>query len=62
MYLKALSKYQGRVCFLDDMDPVADGVTVRLAPGHSPGHSVVEFKHGQTRVTVIGDLWHLRVR
>lgn len=62
IYLKALSKYQNKVSFLEDMDEVVNGVRMHLAPGHSPGHSVVEFKHGETRVTVIGDLWHLRVR
>lgn len=37
------------------------GVTVRHAPGHSPGHAVFEFDAGDAGATpfiVLGDLWH----
>lgn len=62
LYLNALSKYPNKLRLLNDGDSPTPGVVIRLAPGHSPGHSIYEFKKGKARLTVIGDLYHLRVR
>lgn len=45
-----------------DLDPsdheVVPGVTLRLAPGHTPGHRVVELRDGADTLLVVGDLLH----
>lgn len=49
---------------LDRIDPVADGmtiapgVTVREAPGHTPGHLVVTLSSGGERAVLLGDAVH----
>lgn len=42
------------------MSPI-NGIRFQLTPGHSPGHSVIEFKKQKSRLVVTGDLWHVQV-
>jgi glyoxylase-like metal-dependent hydrolase (beta-lactamase superfamily II) len=45
-----------------DLDPsdhdVLPGVSVRHAPGHTPGHRVVQLDDGDGRLLLVGDLLH----
>lgn len=38
--------------------PVAAGIDVRLAPGHTPGSSVIVLSDGDARALLLGDLIH----
>ena len=38
--------------------PIAPGIDVRLAPGHTPGSSVVILSDGEARALLLGDLIH----
>lgn len=38
--------------------PIAPGVDVRLAPGHTPGSSVVVLSDGEQRALLLGDMVH----
>ena len=46
----------GVLQLVDDGERVADGVTLRLAPGHTPGHQVVALESGGERAVLSGDL------
>lgn len=53
---------KGKFGTLRNGDMPVPGVTVRNAPGHTPGHAVFEFDAGDEAAApfvVVGDLWHL---
>jgi glyoxylase-like metal-dependent hydrolase (beta-lactamase superfamily II) len=41
-----------------DRAEIVPGVTLRLAPGHSPGHCVVEIEDGDERAVILADAAH----
>jgi glyoxylase-like metal-dependent hydrolase (beta-lactamase superfamily II) len=47
---------------LIDFDPsdheIVGGLSVRHAPGHTPGHRVVQVEEGDATLLLIGDLLH----
>ncbi len=44
--------------FVDDDFEVAPGITLSLAPGHTPGHLVLELDSGGERALFVGDILH----
>jgi glyoxylase-like metal-dependent hydrolase (beta-lactamase superfamily II) len=48
----------GALEVIDGDRALADGVTVRPAPGHTPGHQIVEVRGGNGRVLVSGDTFN----
>ncbi len=41
-----------------ERSPIVPGVTLRLAPGHTPGHCVVEIEEGAERAVILADAAH----
>lgn len=41
-----------------DRTEIAPGVNLRLAPGHTPGHCVVEIEDGDERAVILADAAH----
>jgi glyoxylase-like metal-dependent hydrolase (beta-lactamase superfamily II) len=59
--VKKLSPLAGRLePFAGDTE-VAPGVSVRHAPGHTPGSAVVVVSHGAERALLLGDAVHCPV-
>lgn len=56
--LEAL-RAQGKLRPLLDGEMVAPGVTVRHAPGHTPGHYVLEVADQDRRAVLIGDVFQI---
>jgi glyoxylase-like metal-dependent hydrolase (beta-lactamase superfamily II) len=52
----------GVLDLLDGETSVADGVRIRPAPGHTPGHQVVEITSGGERGLISGDTFNLPVQ
>ncbi|WP_406638735.1 MBL fold metallo-hydrolase [Amycolatopsis sp. WGS_07] len=50
---------QGKLRTLQDGELVAPGVTVRHAPGHTPGHYVLEVADQDRRAVLIGDVFQI---
>ena len=50
-----LNQYRGQLSIFKDEYEVAPGVLVRRTGGHTPGHSVVDVKSGDKRLTFAGD-------
>lgn len=48
----------GLLDLVEDGTQVAEGIQILPAPGHTPGHSIVEITGGDRPVLVIGDLVH----
>lgn len=48
----------GIVLHEGDASEVVPGVTLRLAPGHTPGHCVVDVRVGEERVLLLADAAH----
>lgn len=46
---------QDRVTLVSGDTTVRSGVSLRMAPGHTPGHSVVVVSTGQQRMLLLGD-------
>jgi glyoxylase-like metal-dependent hydrolase (beta-lactamase superfamily II) len=45
----------------DDDGPLLPGIDVQLAPGHTPGSSIVVLSSGQERALLLGDVVHCPV-
>lgn len=56
--LEAL-RAQGKLRPLSDGETVAPGVTVRHAPGHTPGHYVLEVADQDRRAVLLGDVFQI---
>lgn len=50
-----LERYGARLELLDDGDAPTAGLTVRLAPGHTPGHLALELRGGDDVLLHLGD-------
>jgi glyoxylase-like metal-dependent hydrolase (beta-lactamase superfamily II) len=59
--VKKLSPLADRLEIFGDDDAVAPGVTVRHAPGHTPGSAVVVVADGAERALLLGDVVHCPV-
>lgn len=56
---RALGPYRDRIRVAED-GPLAEGVEVRLLPGHTPGHSgLMVGREGRPRLFIVGDILHL---
>lgn len=55
---KAMAAYAGRVRRVEDGGGLP-GIAARLAPGHTPGHTVWEVASGGAAAIVLGDVVHL---
>ena len=59
--VRKLSPLADRLELFADDSPVAPGVTVRHAPGHTPGSAVVVVADGEERALLLGDVVHCPV-
>lgn len=41
-----------------EREEIVPGVTLRLAPGHTPGHCIVELEDGDERAVILADVAH----
>jgi len=48
----------GRCELVDDGHRIAPGLTLRLFPGHTPGHLVLDVEDGGERALFVGDILH----
>ncbi len=48
----------GKSCLVDDGYELLDNLTLRLAPGHSPGHVRIELRSGDATAVFAGDILH----
>ena len=56
--VKKLSPIADRLEPFEDGQTLAPGVDVRLAPGHTPGSSIVVVSSGAARAMLLGDVVH----
>lgn len=56
--VRKLRPVERLVAFVEDGEEVAPGVRVHLAPGHTPGHCVVEVLGDSSSAWLLGDLAH----
>jgi glyoxylase-like metal-dependent hydrolase (beta-lactamase superfamily II) len=59
--VRKLSPVADRLEPFDDDTPVAPGITVRHAPGHTPGSAIVVVADGEQRALLLGDVVHCPV-
>ena len=59
--VRKLSPLSDRLEPFADDGPVAPGITVRHAPGHTPGSAVVVVADGDERALLLGDVVHCPV-
>jgi glyoxylase-like metal-dependent hydrolase (beta-lactamase superfamily II) len=59
--VRKLSPLAGRLEPFGDDAPVAPGITVRHAPGHTPGSAIVVVADGAERALLLGDVVHCPV-
>ena len=53
-----LAAYGARVTLVADGAEVAPGITARLSPGHTPGHSLFQIDGGDRQLLMIADTMH----
>jgi glyoxylase-like metal-dependent hydrolase (beta-lactamase superfamily II) len=56
--IRKLSPFSAQLELFDGDTEVADGISVRDAPGHTPGSSVVIVSSGTDRAFLLGDVAH----
>lgn len=56
MSRRILGELEGRVRLIEDGDQVMPDVRVRLVPGHTPGHLLVEIGGADERILLLNDL------
>jgi glyoxylase-like metal-dependent hydrolase (beta-lactamase superfamily II) len=54
----AFAPYQGRIHFFDDGEVLAEGITARAMPGHSPGHCGLWLESGGQKLLHLADVLH----
>ena len=59
--VKKLSPLADRLEVFGDDTPLAPGITVRHAPGHTPGSAVIVVADGAERALLLGDVVHCPV-
>lgn len=59
--VRKLTPITSRLDAFEDGDTVAPGISVRHAPGHTPGSAVVVVSHGAERALLLGDVVHCPV-
>ena len=59
--VRKLSPLNDRLELFTDGSPVAPGITIRHAPGHTPGSAVVVIADGTERALLLGDAVHCPV-
>ena len=55
---KVLTTYGGQVTQVASGKEILPGITLDLAPGHTPGHSLLRFQHGAKECVMVADLLH----
>jgi glyoxylase-like metal-dependent hydrolase (beta-lactamase superfamily II) len=48
----------GRLTLLEGNHPLADGIEIRLAPGHTPGHQIVRLRSKGARAIITADTFN----
>lgn len=54
----AFKAYGDQVTQVTSGKEVAKGITLQLAPGHTPGHSILHIDNGDQHVMMVADLFH----
>lgn len=53
-----LKTYGDQISRVSTGKEITSGVTLQTAPGHTPGHSIIDVSSGSEKITIVADLLH----